>query len=286
MFVRPAEVIIARELYGDEAAEIYHTHLFAHYGDLYTSEQLSTILGKFTFEWLKVTLRLADYRQFSVGVSKKRVGAAINLAHAEETINHLQGSHRAGTVARIYGLAKEDLAYFDDGMRTKFDLASSLWHKHVLRFSNVKLPLPTYDNTVAGPAQAAQAAPAAAQGLGDGLDIEALATHIAGIVAPQIIDQVSAAITKKVVSAVVTALGRQQVEEEMQDHNLPDPPRPRPSSPRPSSPPPPRNPAPPPHPQIPEQDMYGPELNDSYVRSLFILIWILSHLIELVNFAG
>lgn len=143
------------------------------------------------------------------------------------------------------GMRSRILIIFYLGKRIKMDMYSALWQIHVLQMEDVKLPQNPAARGVVQPLALPPVAPLpAGQAPAPVIDLEALADQLVGMIAPQIIAQVTAALSTQVVNAVVTALGNQQAQEDMEPQPLP-PPLPIPAPAPPAPPPTPPAPAPP-----------------------------------------
>lgn len=66
--LRPAEIVVARQLYGLEQATVYNQYLFVDRGNRIKSDTFSTLLKHYTGEHWTAPLGLQDYRQLSAAL--------------------------------------------------------------------------------------------------------------------------------------------------------------------------------------------------------------------------
>lgn len=129
---RPFAQIAARLCsHSQEAVQLYKDQLFMNYGKTFTSQDLSSVMAKFSLPRIQFSLTINPWRHIQTAWKRKFKCAVDDVLEVdkEEDVEALQAGHTRATENRIYGLSTQSLAGAAEDVLPLFLQASTTWQE-------------------------------------------------------------------------------------------------------------------------------------------------------------
>ncbi|KAG6819291.1 hypothetical protein H0H93_013337 [Arthromyces matolae] len=109
--------------------QVYNQHLFINNGQLFDTEDLSTLMKDVTARSLRAPLGVRAWRQVCIALRRKHSPVFEQLIEEDngDTIEALQASHNRWTENRVYGLSSDSLSGVPEDILYDFLKASTHW---------------------------------------------------------------------------------------------------------------------------------------------------------------
>ncbi|OBZ66042.1 ATP-dependent DNA helicase tlh2 [Grifola frondosa] len=131
VLARPFAELAARECFLDNEIirQSYRFNLFVNFDRQFTSDDLSSIMKRYTMEKMGADLGINSWRHISVAWRRKLCSAEMELFddHEEDTVEALQVGHSKATEDRVYGITTATLQGVSEDVIPMFLEASTKW---------------------------------------------------------------------------------------------------------------------------------------------------------------
>lgn len=137
VLARPLAQIAAKICFQDGGIDgFYRDHLFVNFDRLFTSEDLSAVMTRFSLPHVHFPLTINLWRHIQTAWKRKFGCSTNNLMEkdAKDNVEALQAGHSRATENRIYGLSTQSLASAGEDILPLFLRASDSWQRqcHVI----------------------------------------------------------------------------------------------------------------------------------------------------------
>jgi DEAD/DEAH box helicase len=141
LVIRQLEVDLARKLWGEEVAVLYHEYFFMHFGKRMTESQFSSTLQSVSETYFGTSLTIRPYRQLVVLIAKVYLGSEYEI-YEEDEVDVLAEQTGHSTMARRNNYAIECglLPGVSSDLMLRFGHASEWWWR-LTRFYPNGVPL-------------------------------------------------------------------------------------------------------------------------------------------------
>ena len=154
-YIRPMEIFVVSQLYGEMAKIEMETYLFVRAKQKCFRYDGDLVCDVFKDTYLDIDARLSlniqQYRHVSTGFSEKLITNNDTTCHGDMLINNLvqqQAGHTAKTAANIYALSNMDMRNIDRDVLRLYEDASIKWHELIgYEFEN-SIEQPANENSV------------------------------------------------------------------------------------------------------------------------------------------
>ncbi|KAI6041171.1 hypothetical protein EDC04DRAFT_2893386 [Pisolithus marmoratus] len=129
----PFAEIAAKICFADEeVSQLYHDHLFVNFDRLFTSNDLSTVMAKYSLPQVKFAMTINPWRHIQTAWKRKFKCAMDDIVEMdmEDDVDALQAGHSCATENRVYGLSTHSLAGAAEDILPLFLQASMGWQEH------------------------------------------------------------------------------------------------------------------------------------------------------------
>ncbi|KAI6017532.1 hypothetical protein EDC04DRAFT_2608014 [Pisolithus marmoratus] len=129
---RPFAEIAARICFADEeVSQLYHDHLFVNFDRLFTSNDLSMVMAKYSLPWVKFAMTINPWQHIQTAWKRKFKCAMDDVVEmdTEDNVDALQAGHSRATENRVYGLSTHSLAGAAEDILPLFLQASTGWQE-------------------------------------------------------------------------------------------------------------------------------------------------------------
>ncbi|KAI6043284.1 hypothetical protein EDC04DRAFT_2600326 [Pisolithus marmoratus] len=129
----PFAEIAAKICFADEeVSQLYHDHLFVNFDRLFTSNDLSTVIARYSLPWVKFAMTINPWQHIQTAWKHKFKCAMDNIVEIdmEDDVDALQAGHSCATENRVYGLSTHSLAGAAEDILPLFLQASMGWQEH------------------------------------------------------------------------------------------------------------------------------------------------------------
>jgi hypothetical protein len=141
LIIRPVEIDLARRLWGQDAATLYHEYLYVINGVRLLEDQFYVQFKRWTEVYFKCLLGVRGYRQSVVVVARAYLGTEYELELEEEDDALIkQRGHGAMADRRCYGVQSAYLSTLSSDLMFRFGHISEWWWR-LTQFAPGKAPL-------------------------------------------------------------------------------------------------------------------------------------------------
>ncbi|KAI6009801.1 hypothetical protein EDC04DRAFT_2581486 [Pisolithus marmoratus] len=129
----PFAEIAARICFADEeVSQLYHDHLFVNFNRLFTSNDLSMVMAKYSLPWVKFAMTINPWWHIQTAWKRKFKCAMDDIVEmdTEDDVDALQAGHSRATENRVYGLSTHSLAGAAEDILPLFLQASMGWQEN------------------------------------------------------------------------------------------------------------------------------------------------------------
>ncbi|KAI5986057.1 hypothetical protein EDC04DRAFT_2913523 [Pisolithus marmoratus] len=129
----PFAEIAAKICFADEeVSQLYHDHLFVNFDRLFTSNDLSTVMAKYSLPRVKFAMTINPWQHIQTAWKHKFKCAMDDIVEMdmEDDVDALQAGHSWATENRVYGLSTHSLAGAAEDILPLFLQASMGWQEH------------------------------------------------------------------------------------------------------------------------------------------------------------
>ncbi|KAI6041837.1 hypothetical protein EDC04DRAFT_2601317 [Pisolithus marmoratus] len=126
-----AEIAVRICFADEEVSQLYHDHLFVNFDRLFTSNDLSTVMAKYSLPWVKFVMMINPWRHIQTTWKCKFKCAMDDVVEMdmEDDVDALQAGHSHATENRVYGLSMHSLAGAAEDILPLFLQASMGWQE-------------------------------------------------------------------------------------------------------------------------------------------------------------
>ncbi|KAI6043207.1 hypothetical protein EDC04DRAFT_2600384 [Pisolithus marmoratus] len=126
-----AEITVRICFADEEVSQLYHNHLFVNFDRLFTSNDLSTVMAKYSLPWVKFVMTINPWQHIQTTWKCKFKCAMDNVVEMdmEDDVDALQAGHLHATENRVYGLSMHSLAGAAEDILPLFLQASTGWQE-------------------------------------------------------------------------------------------------------------------------------------------------------------
>ncbi|KAI6029979.1 hypothetical protein EDC04DRAFT_2898757 [Pisolithus marmoratus] len=128
----PFAEIAARICFADEeVSQLYHDHLFINFDRLFTSNDLSMVMAKYSLPRVKFAMTINPWQHIQTAWKRKFKCAMDDVVEMdmEDDVDALQAGHSRATENRVYGLSMHSLAGAAEDILPLFLQASMGWQE-------------------------------------------------------------------------------------------------------------------------------------------------------------
>ena len=134
VFVRHTEEVLGSYLWGPDASQILHHHLFYHLnGKALKTGAMSRVFEEFTEKHLKVKLNVSTYCHLAAAIGRHLVVGIIDAEEEMTTGMDAMAGRETTTSEAIYGLQPGEVGKINERILSLFRSTARLWHAKVLR---------------------------------------------------------------------------------------------------------------------------------------------------------
>ncbi|KAI6037645.1 hypothetical protein EDC04DRAFT_2897236 [Pisolithus marmoratus] len=129
----PFAEIAARICFADEeVSQLYHDHLFVNFNRLFTSNDLSMVMAKYSLPRAKFAMTINPWWHIQTAWKRKFKCAMDDIVEMdmEDDVDALQAGHSCATENRVYGLSTHSLAGAAEDILPLFLQASMGWQEN------------------------------------------------------------------------------------------------------------------------------------------------------------
>ncbi|KAI6043201.1 hypothetical protein EDC04DRAFT_2891230 [Pisolithus marmoratus] len=126
-----AEITVRICFADEEVSQLYHNHLFVNFDRLFTSNDLSTVMAKYSLPWVKFVMTINPWQHIQTTWKCKFKCAMDDMVEMdmEDDVDALQAGHSCATENRVYGLSMHSLAGAAEDILPLFLQASMGWQE-------------------------------------------------------------------------------------------------------------------------------------------------------------
>jgi hypothetical protein len=144
LIIRPLEIDLARQLWGDKAAVLYHEYMFVYMGKRMEEEQFSQALKKFSRKYFGCEVGPRAYRQLVVAIARVYLGSEYEIYEDDQEKEGdalaEQAGHSASTRRLHYAAEHGHLVGMTSEVLLRYGHISEAWWQ-LTRFYPGKSPL-------------------------------------------------------------------------------------------------------------------------------------------------
>lgn len=151
--IRPLEIFLATQVYGQEAQSLYHDFLYVQMGKRVTPDQLSKAMSEETEKYCGVALKVSDWRHIAIALMRTFIKTSLeppSTSNPAQNIGDLAGSHTTAIAQRWYAKDVASLPNVSQDVMNTYQTFCRHWHA-VLEFGDLPCPVPVAQQPNASP---------------------------------------------------------------------------------------------------------------------------------------
>lgn len=140
----PLEILLAEQVYGQEAKSLYHDFLYVQKGKRVTPDQLSKAMFEETTRYCGVSLKVSNWRHIAISLMRRFIITSLHPpSHTKPTqnIGDLAAAHTTATAQQWYGRDVATLPNVPQDVMDAYQAFCKHWHA-VLEFGDLPCPTP------------------------------------------------------------------------------------------------------------------------------------------------